>query len=88
MTEDELVTAMRAADWDLKAAADLLGIPRSSVYDLIARSGRLRTAGDLTAEEITACFHACDGDLDAMVQRLEVSRRALQRRVRELGLRR
>ena len=88
VTEDELVTAMRAADWDLKAAADLLGIPRSSVYDLIARSGRLRTAGDLTAEEITACFHACDGDLDAMVQRLEVSRRALQRRVRELGLRR
>jgi two-component system nitrogen regulation response regulator GlnG len=88
VSEDELVAAMRAAAWDLKAAADVLGIPRSSMYDLIARSGRLRTAGDLTAEEITACFHACDGDLDAMTQRLEVSRRALQRRVRELGLRR
>jgi two-component system nitrogen regulation response regulator GlnG len=88
VTEDELVAAMRAAAWDLKAAADLLGIPRPSVYDLIARSARLRTAGDLTAAEITACFHACDGDLDAMAQRLEVSRRALQRRVRELGLRR
>jgi two-component system nitrogen regulation response regulator GlnG len=88
VSEDELVAAMRAAAWDLKAAGDLLGIPRSSMYDLIARSGRLRTAGDLAAEEITACFHACDGDLDAMAQRLEVSRRALQRRVRELGLRR
>ena len=88
VTEDELVAAMRAAAWDVKTAADLLGIPRPSVYDLIARSSRLRTAGDLTAEEITACFHACDGDLDAMAQRLEASKRALRRRMRELGLRR
>jgi two-component system nitrogen regulation response regulator GlnG len=88
VTEDELVAAMRAHEWDLKAAAEHLGIPRSSLYDLISKSPRLRTAGDLTAEEIAACFHACDGDLDAMAQRLEVSRRALQRRVRELGLRR
>ena len=88
VTEDELVAAMRAHEWDLKAAADHLGIPRSSLYDLISKSPRLRTAGDLTAAEITACFHDCDGDLDAMSQRLEVSRRALQRRVRELGLRR
>ncbi len=52
---------------------------------LIDRSPSLRTVGDLSPEEITRCFHECNGDLDAMVQRLEVSKRGLQRRVREAG---
>jgi len=42
--------------------------------------------GDLSTEEITRCFQECGGDLDAMVQWLEVSKRGLQRRLRELGL--
>jgi two-component system nitrogen regulation response regulator GlnG len=84
--EQELLDALRASSWDLKATADRLGIPRSSVYVLIDKSSLLRTARDLSPEEITRCFHECQGDLDQMVRRLEVSKRALQRRVRELGL--
>jgi two-component system nitrogen regulation response regulator GlnG len=84
--EQELLEALRASSWDLKAAADRLGIPRSSVYVLIDKSSLIRTARDLSPEEITRCFQECQGDLDAMVRRLEVSKRALQRRVRELGL--
>ncbi len=84
--EQELLDALRASSWDLKATAERLGISRASVYVLIEKSSLLRTAGDLSPEEITRCFHECQGDLDKMVQRLEVSRRALQRRVRELGL--
>ncbi|NTX39315.1 MULTISPECIES: sigma 54-interacting transcriptional regulator [unclassified Myxococcus] len=84
--EDELLEALRACSWDLKATADFLGIPRPSVYVLIDKSSLIRTARDLSPEEITRCFQECEGDLDKMVQRLEVSRRALQRRVRELGL--
>ncbi len=84
--EQELLEALRASSWDLKAAADRLGIPRSSVYVLIDKSSLIRTARDLSPEEITTCFQECQGDLDAMVRRLEVSKRALQRRVRELGL--
>ena len=68
------------------ATAAALGIPRPSLYELIDKSAHLRTAGDLSAEEITRCFHECGGDLDAMVRRLEVSRRALGRRLKELGL--
>ena len=86
VTEAELLTALRANAWDLKATADALGIPRPSVYDLIERSPNLRTAGDLGAEEITRCFEACGGDLDAMARTLEVSKRALGRRLKELGL--
>ncbi|NOK17608.1 sigma 54-interacting transcriptional regulator [Corallococcus carmarthensis] len=86
VTEAELLAALRASAWDLKAAADALGIPRPSVYDLIDKSPNLRTAGDLGADEITRCFEACGGDLDAMVRTLEVSKRALGRRLKELGL--
>jgi two-component system, NtrC family, nitrogen regulation response regulator GlnG len=86
VSEAELVTALRANDWDLKAAADELGIPRPSIYDLIRRSPNIRKAGDLSSEEIVRCFHECEGDLDRMVMKLEVSKRALQRRLNELGL--
>jgi two-component system nitrogen regulation response regulator GlnG len=86
VTEAELLEALRACAWDLKAAADRLRIPRPSIYDLIDKSSNLRRAGDLGAEEIAACFRACDGDLDAMVAQLQVSKRALSRRLKELGL--
>jgi two-component system nitrogen regulation response regulator GlnG len=86
VSEPELLAALRESAWDLKAAADKLGIPRSSIYDLIDKSPNIRTAGDLTVEEIKRCFQECAGNLDAMAQRLEVSRRALLRRIKELGL--
>ncbi|TMQ04292.1 MAG: sigma-54-dependent Fis family transcriptional regulator [Deltaproteobacteria bacterium] len=85
VTEAELREALRACEHDLKATADRLRLPRPSIYDLIAKY-HVRTAGDLSADEIIACFRACDGDLDAMAAHLEVSKRALSRRVYELGL--
>ncbi|HEX8823948.1 MAG TPA: sigma-54 dependent transcriptional regulator [Archangium sp.] len=84
--EHELLAALRDCSWELQSVADRLGIPRPSVYTLIKRFPHLRTAGDLNPEEIERCFHECRGDLDAMVERLQVSRRALQRRIRELRL--
>jgi two-component system nitrogen regulation response regulator GlnG len=86
VSEHELQETLRACAWDLKATADRLRIPRPSIYDLIDRSPDIRTAGDLGADEIEQCFQACAGDLDAMVAQLQVSRRALSRRLRELGL--
>jgi two-component system nitrogen regulation response regulator GlnG len=84
--ERELLQALRDSAWDLKATAERLGISRASIYLLIDKSSLLRTAGDLSPEEITHCFHECEGSVDKMVQRLEVSKRALQRRIREMGL--
>jgi two-component system nitrogen regulation response regulator GlnG len=86
VTEPELLAALRAQDWDVKRAADHLGIARSSIYDLIERSPKIRLAGDLSVAEITRCFQECRGDVDEMVRRLEVSKRALSRRIKELGL--
>jgi two-component system nitrogen regulation response regulator GlnG len=86
VTEPELLEALRTCAWDLKAAADRLRIPRPSIYDLIDKSPNIRTAGDLSVEEIAGCFRDCGGDLDTMVARLQVSKRALNRRIKELGL--
>ena len=86
VSAEELTAALKEHGWDLKAAADKLGIPRSSMYDLIERCPSLRTAGDLRAEEIERSHREHAGDLDRMAAALKVSRRALQRRVKEMGL--
>jgi two-component system nitrogen regulation response regulator GlnG len=86
VSEEELLKALRATSWDLTAAAERLGISRPSLYALIDRSSSLRSTVELSIEEITRCFHECKGDVDAMVQRLEVSKRGLQRRLKDLGL--
>ncbi len=86
ITESELIHALQVSEWSLKAAADHLGIARASIYDVIGRFPSVRTASDLTPAEIELCHCECGGDLDRMVARLCVSRRALGRRVKELGL--
>jgi two-component system nitrogen regulation response regulator GlnG len=86
VSEGELLEALRATSWDLTAAAGRLGISRPSLYTLIDRSSSLRTAAELSVAELTRCFHECKGDIDAMVQRLEVSKRGLQRRLKDLRL--
>jgi two-component system, NtrC family, nitrogen regulation response regulator GlnG len=82
----ELGDALRKSRWDLAKAASLLGIARASVYALVEASPDLRTAGDLTPAEIALAHRECGGDVQRMVERLEVSERGLRRRLRDLGL--
>ena len=86
ITEAELVDALCTHRWDIKSTAAALGISRTSLYKLIDSSDRVRTAGHLDVEEIRACHRDLGGDLDAMVERLQVSKHALRRRIQELGL--
>jgi two-component system nitrogen regulation response regulator GlnG len=86
VTDAELVEALRACEWDIKPTADRLGIARSSIYDRIARCPSVRTAGDVSVEDLTRCFEACGGDVTKMVAELQVSRQALKRRLKEMGL--
>ena len=52
LREDEVVAALRAHQFRPAAAADALGIPRSSIYDLMNKIPGLRKASDLSREEI------------------------------------
>ncbi|HBL25913.1 MAG TPA: sigma-54-dependent Fis family transcriptional regulator [Acidobacteria bacterium] len=83
---EELLAALKENRWDLKATANALGISRTSLYALIDETPSIRKASDLSAEEIEGCFQATGGNLDAMVERLEVSKKALGRRLREMKL--
>lgn len=86
ISQDELLAVLRAHRWRLRPAAEALGISRPSLYVLIERCPAIRKAGDLKVEEIALCHRECGGDLHLMVERLRVSRDALHRRIRELGL--
>jgi len=86
VTEAELLEVLQRCAWNLRLAADQLGIPRPSIYDLIDKHPKLRLAGDLDADEIIQCFQRLGGDLDAMVAQLQVSKWGLSRRIKELGL--
>ncbi len=86
VTGEELLAALRANRWRLQPTAAQLGISRTSLYDRIEHSPNLRKAADLPREEIAGCAARCAGDLDAMVEILEVSKKGLQRRMKRLGL--
>ncbi len=86
VSDDELLAALQANRWRLKPTAAQLGIARTSLYDRIEKSPRIHKAADLTREEIERCSERCGGDLDSMVEVLEVSKRGLQHRIKQLGL--
>jgi two-component system nitrogen regulation response regulator GlnG len=85
-SDDELLAALAKNRWNTSATATALGISRTTLYALIDRSPRVRKARDLDRDEIVACREELAGDLDRMAERLQVSRRGLQLRMRELGL--
>jgi two-component system nitrogen regulation response regulator GlnG len=87
ISDDELVAALRENRWNLKAAAEALGIARTSLYILLEQSPRVRAAADIPPEEVQAAFARCDGDVAATAAALEVSERALRQRLKDLGLR-
>jgi two-component system, NtrC family, nitrogen regulation response regulator GlnG len=84
--EASLLAAMRAHDYQPGPAAKALGISRSSVYALIETSQQLRTAGELEATEIEQALSASGGDPTLAARTLEVSKRGLLLRVKQLGL--
>ncbi|HEX4960686.1 MAG TPA: sigma 54-interacting transcriptional regulator [Thermoanaerobaculia bacterium] len=86
VSEAELVETLRSCNWEVKLAAHLLGISRPSLYLLIEKFPTIRKAADLTAEEILEAREQCAGDLAAMGMRLEVSKKGLQQRMKQLGI--
>ncbi|MBI4508258.1 MAG: sigma-54-dependent Fis family transcriptional regulator [Deltaproteobacteria bacterium] len=86
ITEDELLAALRGNRWRTAITAQSLGISRTSLYALIARSKKLRKARDVPSEELLACHKEYGGDVSLMAERLEVSDRGIKLRLKELGI--
>ena len=86
VTEAELTETLRETRWEVKLAAERLGISRPSLYLLIEKFPSIRKAADLGREEILAARQLCGGSLEAMVERLEVSKKGLLQRMTQLGI--
>jgi two-component system nitrogen regulation response regulator GlnG len=86
ISKAELLEALEKNRWDLKSTAEMLGIARSSLYMLLERSPDIRTARSLTLEELERTHRECNGDIDAMAEKLCISRSAFRRRLRETPL--
>ncbi len=86
VSEEELTAALRRRRFNLKETAAALGVSRTSLYGLIERSPGLRSPADVPAAEIRAAWERHGGDLEPMVEALEISERALRQRLKDLGL--
>jgi len=86
INEAELVEALRRNQWRPAPTAVSLGISRTSLYALIAKSPSIRKASDLRVAEIEAALRAAAGDIAGAAQALCVSEQGLKRQLRELGI--
>ncbi|MGE0326955.1 MAG: sigma 54-interacting transcriptional regulator [Polyangiaceae bacterium] len=84
--EDELLRVLREHDFKRDGAAKALGISRTSLYELINRSSKIRKSTDLTGDEIRTAISTAGGDLKRVASELGVSQRGLRLRMRELGV--
>jgi two-component system nitrogen regulation response regulator GlnG len=84
--DEEILAALRAHRFRLQPTAAALGIARTSLYDKIENSSLFHKAAALSRQEIEQWLARCGGDLDRMVEGLEVSKRGLQRRMKQLGM--
>jgi two-component system nitrogen regulation response regulator GlnG len=82
--EQQLVAALEASGWEIKSAAKQLGVARSSLQEWYQK----HISPSLSPEEFNRSYQECHQDVDVMVQRLRISRWAIVRRLRELGLHR
>ncbi|HEV7555429.1 MAG TPA: sigma 54-interacting transcriptional regulator [Kofleriaceae bacterium] len=83
--DTRLRDTLRAHRFEPGASADALGISRPALYRLMVRAS-IRTASDLSADEIELARRTTNGGLDAMAETLEVSARGLRLRMTQLGL--
>lgn len=83
----ELLAALRAEHFNVHRAARRLAVSRTTLYKLMEDCPEVRKASDLLAEEIAAALEGSQGDIEIAAERLQVSPRGLQLRLRELGRR-
>ncbi|MBK8258222.1 MAG: sigma-54-dependent Fis family transcriptional regulator [Polyangiaceae bacterium] len=83
-TDEQILEALEKTGWKRAAAADLLGIARSSLYALIAEKKLVRTH-DLARPDIERALQAHGGDLKKAAAELRVSEHGLKLRIQSLG---
>ena len=86
LTEEEILDALRKTGFRRAAAADLLGIARSSLFQILAATPSLQPSRELSREELQAVFERHGGDVAGAAAELQISEHGLKLRLRALGL--
>ncbi len=84
LTEDVLLNALRRHDYRPGPVALEFGMSRTTLYALIEKSTRIKKAKDLEKAEIEIALQDASQDVGVAAHRLEVSKRGLQLRIKEL----
>lgn len=87
VSDDEIVTALRAEGFNVSRAASRLDMSKGAFYKRMDQCPLVRKASELGQGEIEEAGQRFQGDVEAMAASLEVSPRGLRLRMRELGLR-
>jgi two-component system nitrogen regulation response regulator GlnG len=82
---DSFYEVYRRNGWSASATAAELGIPRTTVIALRDRHPNLRNPNKIPPAELREALRACNGDLDVLAERLQVSRRGLQLRLSQIS---
>lgn len=85
VTDDEVLEALDACDWQIKAAAEYLNISRTSFYDLLKGSAVINTPEKITKEDLSTVLQQ-GKTVSEIAKIFRVPREALKRYLRELGL--
>jgi two-component system nitrogen regulation response regulator GlnG len=86
ISDEEIISTLANNDWQIKSTAEQLNVSRASLYLRIDANPNIRRAGDLSLAELNSAFSTSSGDLDMMVNTLKISKSALKRRLKEIGL--
>ncbi len=86
LTEAEILDALEKTGFRRAAAADLLGIARSSLYAIIAANKGITKVQDLARGPIEEAVKRHGGDLARAAAELHVSEHGLKIRMRALGI--
>ncbi len=86
ISEQDVLAAMAANEWQIQGAAQALGVSRPSMYKLLETHSQIRRAEQIPREEIVRALELCGGDVDACAARLKTPGEALRRYLRVLGL--
>jgi DNA-binding NtrC family response regulator len=86
LSDADFVAAWRAAKYEVASIARQLGVSRSAIYRRLQNLRECRLAADVPLGEMLSALDACRGDLASTADRLAVSRRGLQTRLRASGV--
>jgi len=85
LSDEDVIKALEANEWNIQSAAQALGISRPSMYKLIEANSKIRRVEKISAKEIRSAWQASNGDIEVCASVLKTPAEALRRHLRGLG---